>query len=879
MSEQTPMIRQYLRIKAQHPDAILFFRLGDFYEMFFEDAETASRELDLTLTSRNKHAEERVPLCGVPYHAASSYIARLVSRGYKVAICEQVEDPRTAKGIVQREVTRVITPGVVLEPENLESDLNNFLMGITPQGPGVTPAYGLAYADISTGEFRLTESEELRTFQEEILRVDPKEVLIPEGFLQNEHVGRLYADRKAPLFNVRPRATFEFDAACRLLEVQFGAATIRELVATGYHGAICAAGAVLGYLQETQKQLPAHVHRIVPYEIQEYMILEDSTKRNLEIVQTLMERSKRHSLLGVLDCTVTAMGARKLRRWIEYPLLHVEGIVRRQDAVEEFKDKEIERAAIRGVLQGIQDLERLNGRICLAQGNARDLVALRNSVAKIPGLRERLKGCRAPMLRELQDLLDPLDDVVSLIGKSIVDEPPMLLREGGIVREGYHEGLDELRLMSRDGKRWIASLEAQEKTRTGISSLKIRYNRVFGYYIEVTKANLDLVPGEYQRKQTLANAERFTTPALKEYEEKVLGAEERAVELEYTLFQEIRCQVATASSRIRMTADGLAQIDVLATLAEVAARNRYCRPDIVASDEIVIWEGRHPVVEQMDLEERFVPNDIVLDGKENRTIILTGPNMAGKSTYMRQVALIVLMAQVGSFVSADAARIGLVDRIFTRIGAMDNLVRGQSTFMVEMIETSGILAKATARSLVLLDEIGRGTSTFDGVSIAWAVGEYIHKNLRARTLFATHYHELSELAALHPDIKNFNIAVKEWGDNILFLRKVIEGSVSHSYGIQVARLAGIPPEVIQRAREILGNLETGEWNEFGQPRIALAPLSRKRAVDQSQLSLFTSQSSPVLDEIRRLDISHMTPMQALSKLQELKERAGGTEDV
>ena len=875
MSEQSPMIRQYLQIKAEVPDAILFFRLGDFYEMFYEDAEVASRELDLTLTSRNKGSPDSVPLCGVPYHAASAYISRLIGKGYKVAICDQVEDPRLAKGIVRREITRIVTPGLVLESENLEADSNNFLLGLLPPSANDGVAYGLAYVDISTGEFRIAETPDFTIFEDEILRVGPHEVCLPDTISQERVFRQIYAGRKDPLWNARPPSHFEFDPACRILETQFGQESVRALIGRGYRNALCASGALLLYLMETQKQLPKHVHGITAYEIRDFMILDESTQRNLEITHTWMERSKKNSLLGVLDLTMTAMAARKLRRWMQYPLLQRETIEQRLDAVEELKDKELERSAIRSALQSIRDLERLNSKISLGVANPRDLTSLKHSMQSIPSLRDRLSGTRAERIRELWRLMDPLEDVVALLESALSEEPPVTVREGGIFREGYRADLDELREISRDGKRWIASLELKERERTGIGSLKVRFNRVFGYYIEVTRSNLGSVPEDFERRQTLANAERFTTPTLKEYEQKVLGAQEKVENLEYELFLELREEVAGHSLRIRTTAESLAELDVLACLAEAASRYGYVRPEITTSDEIVIWEGRHPVIEQMRLEERFVPNDVLLDAKTNRMLILTGPNMAGKSTYMRQIALIVLMGQMGSFVPAQSARIGLVDRIFTRVGAMDNLVRGQSTFMVEMKETAHILEKATSRSLILLDEIGRGTSTFDGLSIAWAVAEFIERNVKARTLFATHYHELAALSDLYPAIQNFHIAVKEWGENILFLRKVKEGSTSHSYGIQVARLAGIPDGVVRRAQEIVKNLESGQLNDLGEPSLASPARTSSRAVPESQPSLFHLESGGVDQEILGLDISGMTPIEALNKLKEFQDRLLG----
>lgn len=864
------MMRQYLQIKGQYPDAILFFRLGDFYEMFFEDAEVASRELDITLTSRNKNSPDKVPLCGVPYHAASGYISRLISKGYKVAICDQVEDPRQAKGIVRREVTRVVTPGLVLEAENLEADHNNFLLCLAPPDPQEGSRYGLAYVDISTGDFCIAETEDFSTMEDEILRIDAREVLLPDNLDRKKTLEPIYGGRQPPLWNPWASSHFSFDSACAMLEQQFGPERIQQMITDGSRKALCAAGALLGYLQETQKQLPGHLHGITRYEIQDYMILDDSALRNLEIVQTWMDRSKKNSLLGVLDLTQTAMGARLLRRWVQYPLLQAARIQRRLDAVDELTSHEIERAALRDTLKEVQDLERLNSRISLGIANPRDLVGLRESLARLPKIHGRLENLGAEALQDVRRRIDPMEDVVGLLDRALQDEPPVTVREGGIFREGYNAELDDLKAASRDGKRWIAALEAEERERTGINSLKVRYNRVFGYYIEVTKANLASVPEDYDRKQTLANAERFTTPALKEYEQKVVGAEDRAQNLEYDLFQEIRTRVAEQSLRIRTTAQSVAELDVFTCLAEVAVRNNYTRPEISMTDELVVWEGRHPVIEQMPLEERFVPNDAYMDGKNNRMVIITGPNMAGKSTYMRQLALIVLMAQMGSFVPAGSARVGLVDRIFTRVGAMDNLVRGQSTFMVEMKEAAHILEKATPRSLILLDEVGRGTSTFDGVSIAWAIAEFIDHQVHARTLFATHYHELAELAALYPTIKNCHVSVKEWGENILFLRKVMEGSSSHSYGIQVARLAGVPTQVIQRAREILENLESGQWDDAGQPRLAPSQKARGQH-EEEQPSLFPA-AHPIAEDILGLNLHDMTPLEALNKLQELQER-------
>ncbi len=729
----------------------------------------------------------------------------------------------------------------------------------------------MAYVDISTGEFLISETEDLVTFEDELLRIEPRELLLPDDVSGEKVFARLYADKRPPLFIGRGKNDFSFDEACRVLEKRFGAESIQRFVADGYRGALGAAGALLAYLLETQKQMPQHLHGIAAYEVKDFMILDESTLRNLEIVQNWMDRSKRHSLFGVLDDTRTAMGARLMRRWIQYPLLQAERIQNRLDTVEELMENSLDRASLQERFKSIQDLERLNSRISLGVANPRDLLSLKQSLERIPKIKERLAPFQSLRIREILERLDPLEDVTGLLAGALVDEPPITVREGGIFREGYHQELDELRSISRDGKRWIAALEARERERTGISSLKVRYNKVFGYYIEVTKSHLKSVPQDYERKQTLVNAERFTLPDLNEYERKVVGAQERSQELEYELFAEIRGNVAAESLRVRDTAHSLAELDVFASLAEVAVRNHYTRPEMTHSDELVIMEGRHPVIEQANMEERFVPNDAYMDANDNRMVILTGPNMAGKSTYMRQVALIVLMAQMGGFVPAKSARIGLVDRIFTRVGAMDNIIRGMSTFMVEMKETAHILKKASQRSLILLDEIGRGTSTFDGVSIAWAVAEYIDRHIKARTLFATHYHELAELTSKFRSIKNCHVAVKEWGENILFLRKVMEGPSSHSYGIQVARLAGIPSGVIKRAGEILQNLESGQWNDVGQPRLAQSESEKDNPGEEVQLPLFSPAGSAE-EEILSLNILEMTPLDALNKLKEIQDR-------
>ena len=869
MSDLTPMMRQYLEIKADHPDTILFFRLGDFYEMFLDDAVKASRILDIALTSRNRNADGTdVPLCGVPYHSANPYIAKLIEAGEKVAICEQVEDPKTAKGIVKRQVVKVVTPGLVVDTESLSPKENNYLLSIFSGSGSVR---GVAYLDLSTGEFRVTELETTDAAAAEVLCVNPREIILPASFRDSPRMKELDAVTGERIITFIDDWVFDPDYARRLFANHFGVSSPDSLGCAGMKEGVPAAGAILHYLQETQMGIVGHVRTIRPYKTREYLVLDEATRRNLELTATLADGKRKGSLLGLMDLTVTAMGGRKLRQWINYPLVAIDGIVERQDAVEELLQNPARRGEIALLLNGVSDLERLNGRISLASASAKDLVALKESLLRLPAIREKLAPSSAPLLQRLETEIDPLRDLADLVSSGIVENPPFVMREGGIIADGYNAELDDLRAISREGKGFIARLEAKEKGRTGINSLKIRYNRVFGYYIEVTKTNLTNVPSDYIRRQTLANAERFITPELKEYEEKVLGAEERIAELEYALFQEIRGLVAAQGERIARSADRLATLDVAVALAELAHERSYCRPLVDDGESITILEGRHPVIEAMGLGERFVPNDVLLDNGENQILIITGPNMAGKSTFMRQVALITLMAQIGSFVPAAEARIGVTDRIFTRVGATDNLARGQSTFMVEMTEAAHILANATPRSLVILDEIGRGTSTFDGVSIAWAVAEFLHDSGEhaAKTLFATHYHELTELAVTRNRIKNHNIAVKEWNDQIIFLRKIVPGGASHSYGIQVARLAGIPIEVIERAREILQNLEKGEYVEGGVPRIARGKKG-VAAVNNPQLSLFETTEDLLRSRLKGIDVATLTPLEALNLLDELK---------
>ena len=869
MSQITPMMRQYLEIKSGYPDTILFFRLGDFYEMFLDDAVKASRILDITLTSRNKNADGAdVPLCGIPYHSATPYISKLIEAGEKVAICEQVEDPKSVKGIVRREVVKVITPGLVVDGSNLSPKENNYLLSLYSDDAG---SWGLSYLDLSTGEFRVTELDGFDAAVAEVACVNPREIILPAFFRENGRQKELAQVTAGVATTFVDDWVYDLDYCARLLGGHFGGASPAALGCDGLKSGLHAICAVLHYLQETQKGRAGHVNSIVPYTNREYLVLDEATRRNLELTATLAEGKRRGSLLGLMDRTTTAMGGRKLKQWINYPLVTIRGITERQDAIDEFVRDPSLRAELASLLDGVYDLERLNGRISLASAGAKDLVAMKESLARIPGIKELLASTASPLLRRVDEGLNPLPELVNLIAGGIVENPPFVLREGGIIADGYNAELDELRAISREGKGFIARLEAQEKGRTGINSLKIRYNKVFGYYIEVTKTNLTAIPADYIRKQTLANAERYITPELKEYEDKVLGAEERIKELEFSLFQLIRETAAGHGEIVARTADCLATLDVLVSLAELAHEGNYCRPLVDEGDTLFISEGRHPVIEAMHQGERFVPNDTLLDNRENQLIIITGPNMAGKSTFMRQVALITLMAQMGSFVPASEARISLVDRIFTRVGASDNLARGQSTFMVEMMESANILRHATPRSLVILDEIGRGTSTFDGVSIAWAVAEFLHDNEKhaAKTLFATHYHELTELTVTRKRIKNFNIAVKEWNEQIIFLRKIVAGGASHSYGIQVARLAGLPIEVIDRAKEILQNLEKGEFAEEGIPRIARGKKSAA-SPPVSQLSLFDSGEDMLRNSLKGMDVATLTPLEALNLLDELK---------
>lgn len=871
MTKPTPMMQQYLEIKARYPDALLLYRMGDFYELFLEDALVASRILEIALTSRDKQAENPVPMCGVPYHAAEGYISKLVSAGLKVAICDQVEDPKKAKGLVKREVTRVITPGLILEAQNLPSKRPNYLAAVSPASAG--KRYGLAYLDVSTSEFRVVELETEEMLLEELIRVSPRELLIAEG----SEAPWLESFMRQSDVTVSPVAPDEFDprrARERLIR-HFRVHSLEGFGMQDMDQAVQAAGAILHYMQVNLLGSCGHITKVLPYSRSDYMILDEATVRNLEVFQSTSFQGRRGSLLDILDQTRTAMGGRKLQQWLRYPLLDLEQINLRLEAVSELVERVETRAAIISHLERVNDIERLNGRNSTGISNPRDLVALKKSLQQLPSLREILltNPHSSSKLKNLVLSWDDLADVADSIEATLEDPPPLGMSSGGIVRSGVDPDLDHYVRLSRDAKGWMAEYEMRERQRTGISSLKVRYNKVFGYYIEVSKSNLAAVPAEYLRKQTLVNAERFFTEELKAFEIQVLEADEKRLELEQRILSDLRMAVAKESERIQRMAEVVAELDCLVGLAEVAARNDYCRPVLDSGDSIRIQDGRHPVIEHFLQEGSFVPNDLELNQESQQIMIITGPNMAGKSTILRQAALIVLMAQTGSFVPASAAHIGMVDRIFTRVGAADDLVRGRSTFMVEMQETANILHQATPKSLIVLDEIGRGTSTFDGMSIAWAVAEFLHdfQGVGIKTLFATHYHELTELARSRPRVQNFNVAIKEWEGEILFFHKLVPGGVSRSYGIQVAQLAGLPQAVTQRAREILRRLENGE-----SPFASGSPRKRVRTAREResgmQLNLFRPSLEWLKDRIMALDMDQISPLAALQTLYALKEQ-------
>lgn len=877
MAALTPMMQQYMAIKEQYKDCILFYRLGDFYEMFYDDALTASRELEITLTGKNCGQEERAPMCGVPYHAVDVYLNKLVAKGYKVAICEQAEDPKQAKGIVKREVIRIVTPGTNLSQQALDEGRNNYLMCLVYDNN----QFGLAITDISTGDFYTTEVATLKELYDEIHRFSPSEIICNDSFYMS---GASLDDFKDRLHvSVSTLDTWYMDEAVSVQKIKehFKVASLDGLGLTDFPSGTLAVGALLLYLYETQKNTLDNLTKITPYRSGGYMIIDSATNRNLELIETLREKQKKGSLLWVLDKTKTAMGARLMRNWIEQPLIEKKKITARQDAVEELYNDMITREEIREYLNAVYDLERLVTRISYRTANPRDLIAFKTSLGMIPPVKQLLSQAKSAELKEIDERMDCLEDIYDLIEKSIQDEPPIMIREGGMIKEGYNEDVDKFRLSRTEGKTWLAELEAREKEKTGIKNLRVRYNKVFGYYLEVTNSYKELVPEDWTRKQTLANAERYITPELKELEDMILGAEDKLAALEYDLYCEVRDSIGEQVVRIQETAKAIAHLDVLASLACVAQSNDYVRPSINTKGVIDIQGGRHPVVEKMNNNQMFIDNDTYLDNKNHRISIITGPNMAGKSTYMRQSALIVLMAQIGSFVPAKSANIGIVDRIFTRVGASDDLASGQSTFMVEMTEVANILRNATSRSLLILDEIGRGTSTFDGLSIAWAVVEHISnpKLLGAKTLFATHYHELTELEGKLDSVNNYCIAVREQGDDIIFLRKIIRGGADKSYGIQVARLAGVPDSVIDRAKEISSWLEETDVTDKAKNLQVRTSAKKKEVVREAvpaekQMSLFDIYSAdhPVLKELAGLDVSNMTPIQALNTLYELQKR-------
>lgn len=864
----TPMLKQYLSVKEQYEDAILFYRMGDFYEMFFEDARKAARALDITLTSRNKKDKDPIPMCGVPWKAAKSYISRLIEQGFRVAICDQVEDPKASKGLVKREVVRVVTPGMIIEDELLDGKSNNFILAFALNGQQA----GLACLDISTGTFRLVETSDHPALLDEALRITPREVLLPASFQTDESFQPLIQAFDATAVTFIEDGAFRYKRSREKLCRQFGTLSLEGFGCEQLKAGVSAAGAVLHYVHETQKQDIEHLTGIETYSLDDYLIIDDLSCRNLELVRNIHSGTRKGTLLGVLDQTVTTMGGRLLNRWLRYPLIDPDRIRARHAAVEEALQRLSATRKVRGYLDEVYDLERLCSKISMGHANARDLTALKQSLAVLPGIFTVLAGFESALFNWQADS-DVFRTIEELIERSIREDAPLVIHEGGLIKTGFSAQLDELISISREGKGWLVQLEAQEKTATGINALKVRYNKVFGYYIEIPKTQAEAVPDHYVRKQTLVNAERYITDELKKFETRVLNADEERATLEYELFNDIRGQVAEKIPQLQALARFLAQVDCLLGFAESADRNDYHRPTINTEGRIEIDQGRHPVIEKMITGERFVPNSIKLDDEADQVLVITGPNMAGKSTVLRQVALTVLMAQAGSFVPAGSADITVTDRIFTRVGALDNLAQGQSTFMVEMQETANILNSATNRSLVIMDEIGRGTSTFDGLSIAWAVAEYLHdfKSKGVKTLFATHYHELTELANLKARVKNYNIAVKEWNDEIIFLRKLVAGGTNRSYGIQVARLAGVPLKVINKAKKILFEIEN-EAGHLKQVDQVSSP-GDGSAGGPTQLNLFQSTESAILNELRSMDITTTTPLEALTLLSDLQKKA------
>ena len=872
MAQLTPMMAQYVKTKEEYKDCILFYRLGDFYEMFFDDALTASRELEITLTGKDCGLEERAPMCGIPFHAVEGYLNKLVGKGYKVAICEQTEDPKASKGLVKREVVRIVTPGTNLNASALEEGKNQYLVCIVR----FDDKFGLSAADISTGEYFVTELDSEKKLMDEIFKFAPTEIISNQSLLLSSlNLDSIKQQIGAVVYTLDDWY-FEDDSCRKLLKEHFKVQNLDGFGLGDYDCGVIAAGALLQYLYETQKNELGHMTTLQTYSIGKYMVLDSATRRNLELTETLREKQKRGSLLWVLDKTKTAMGARKLRTYIEQPLIDKGEIEKRYDAVGELKDNMILREEIREYLQPVYDLERLISRISYKTANPRDLLAFKTSLSMLPSIKYLLNTVSSSWLTQINEEMDSLEDICQLVEDAIDEDAPITIREGGIIKNGFHMEIDELRSAKVEGKSWLAKLEAEEREKTGIKNMKIKFNKVFGYYLEVTKANLSMVPDYYIRKQTLTNAERYITPELKELEDKILGSEEKLISLETELFNTVRDTIAAEVVRIQSTAHAIARLDVAASLAAVAEQQNFVRPKVNEKGVIDIKGGRHPVVEKMLQNDLFVDNDTYLDNNKNRISIITGPNMAGKSTYMRQTALIVLMAQIGSFVPASSAKIGIVDRIFTRVGASDDLASGQSTFMVEMTEVANILRNATANSLLVLDEIGRGTSTFDGLSIAWAVVEHISnpKILGAKTLFATHYHELSELEGSIDGVNNYCIAVKERGDDIVFLRKIVKGGADRSYGIQVAKLAGVPDSVIERAKEFVAEVSDADISVKARVIAnASKPVERVADVEAEQISFFdTVKDEDILKELEEIDISNMTPIDAMNALYKLQNK-------
>ena len=863
--DDTPMMQQYRGIKKEYSDSILFFRMGDFYEMFNEDAKTASGILQIALTARNKKTNP-VPMCGIPHHSANVYITKLLKAGKKVAICEQTEDPKQAKGLVKREVVRVITPGTILDDNILDPKEDQFIASVYFGKNQI----GLAAIDVSTGVFKTTQIDgenALSLLADEIQKLAPKEIIIPSSI--NEEA-RPWLPTGEVFVHTGEDWTFSFSEAYRNLIEHFKTQSLEGFGCEDMEAAISSAGALIHYLRETQKSAMEHITALTPFPIHDYMAVDQCTLASLELVQS-SEGSRKNSLLDLLDLSHTPMGARRIREWILKPLIDAEKINERLSIVAGFKDNPTERKHLRDLLKHIFDLERLLGRITLSACNARDLIAMKTSLEVFPDLLEALKSYDSSPLQAYLETWDNLDSVHDLIDQNIMDDPPLSLKEGNLIKPGCNEELDRLKNITRQGKNWIASLEQEEKEKTGIPVLKVGFNRIYGYYIEITKKHSDRVPAEYIRKQSLVNAERYISPKLKEYEEEITGAEEKIFAIEQTLFEEIRAKVSLAGLRIQGMARTISEIDALSSFAEVAHRYSYCQPEFTTNRSLVIENGRHPLIEQIDPTVRFISNDTFLDSVEQQIMIITGPNMAGKSTYLRQVALITLMAQMGSFVPADKVSLGITDRIFSRVGAQDHLLKGQSTFMVEMNETANILNNATPDSLIILDEIGRGTSTFDGISIAWAIVEFLHKADQGggpKTLFATHYHELTDLSRVLPGVKNFNVQIKEWNDEIIFLRKIVPGGTDKSYGIQVARLAGLPKKVLDRAHEVLFNLEQSEFDEVGVPKISRSE-NQENQRSSGQLGLFPEPENPLIQKLRNVDPNELSPREALEVLFEL----------